>query len=88
MKKFNYKAAAEQALREMHKGLPDRIRIGHCYVFMRDGHDWHSDTVAVCERNQDGFMVARASDLCEQLLRPASKRRKIEMWNATSEELW
>ena len=66
----------------------DRI-VGHCYVFMRENHDWHSDTVAVLSQKRNGaFTVARASDVCEQLLAPADKRRKVKTWTATREELW
>ena len=91
VKKANHKAATERAWREMHKGLPTRIRIGKCYVFMRAEHEWHSDTVAVIVKdiNGGGVKVARASDVCEYVLTPNwMRRRMFKMWTATPDELW
>lgn len=63
--------------------------VGHCFVFMRENHDWHSDTVAVLAQKPCGrFTVARACDVCEQLLAPPARRRKVKTWTATREELW
>ena len=64
------------------------VMVGKCYVVMREGHDWHSDTVAVIAKKQGRFKIARASDVCENLLAPVGKRRKVKMWSAKDEELW
>lgn len=91
VKNATNKAAPALTWREMHKGLPARIRIGKCYVFMRAGHKWHSDTVAVIVKDISGVgvKVARASDVCEYALAPQCRRRRMfTMWTAQPEELW
>jgi len=88
VKKANSKVALGLTWREMNKGLPTLIRIGKCYVFMRAGHQWHSDIVAVIVQTSDGLTVARASDVCEQLLSPVKRRRTFETWTAQPGELW
>lgn len=63
--------------------------VGHCYVFMREGHDWHSDTVAVLSKGgPDHYKVARSSDVCESLLQLTGRRKKIKTWTCKHEELW
>lgn len=64
-------------------------QVGHCYVFMRDDHDWHSCEVAVLSIDGDTYKVARASDVCEGLLsKQGSPKRKLQTWTCTHEELW
>jgi hypothetical protein len=70
-------------------GNATRVTAGRCFVFFRDGHDWHGDTVAVLSVNGQRCKVARATDVCEGLLASRdSKKRKLRTWSCTQEELW
>ena len=63
--------------------------VGHCYLFMRGGHNWHGCEVAVISIKGGRYTVARASDVCEGLLAPrGSKKRKLKTWTCTHGELW
>lgn len=64
---------------------PHGRKVGQCYVFMRDDHDWHACEVAVLCIKGELFTVARASDVCQALL---GKKRKLKTWTCTHEELW
>jgi hypothetical protein len=71
------------------KNTSERVTIGECYVFFRDGHGWNGCEVAVLSQGRRGFRVARAIHVCIGLLAPkGSKKRKLKTWVCKGEELW
>lgn len=64
------------------------IEIGQCYAFVRSGHEWNGCEVAVLDKTERGYKVARASNVCEGLLaKHGSKKRKLQTWVAKESEL-
>lgn len=70
-----------------------RCRIGKAYVFFREGHDWHTDTVSILDRvevrGKEWFIVARCCDVATWALSGAkgAKGPRFRRWRAEAEEL-
>ena len=69
-----------------------RKMIGKAYVFFREGHDWHTDTVSVLERievrGREFLVVARCSDVATWALCGAKGGRpRFRRWRAENHEL-
>ena len=64
--------------------------VGQSYVFMREGHNWHSCEVSVLAIKGGKLIVARCSDVCDALLSKmgSAKRKNLERWTCTTAELW
>lgn len=66
--------------------------VGHTYVFMREGHDWHGCEVTMISKDPTGCVVTLATATWEALqMQAASKLGRpsaLVVTPCTEDELW